>query len=259
MSLILQVESQPYTIHYLVNHCLCWPWISGVFSARWISFLGKKRQQLYFGVLFPQIYSHHNYSELHFFFFLPYDDFYFFHYSCFTVFCQLSTIQQGDPVTIHVYILFSHIIMLHHKWLYSYPPLNIRSISPSVYVIYPQIMYIWNIKYIRSKIPSKQKQQKSHSKTNKKHTNQTCGYQSQRVGEGQLEEVDQKVQTSSYKINIRDVNVQHHIYRWLCYMIDMNIVKRVNPGSSCHKEKILFSMPFLFLVSVWEDYYLNLL
>ena len=42
---------------------------------------------------------------------------FFFHYSWFTVFCQFSTLQQGDPVT-HTYIhSFSHIIMLHHKWL----------------------------------------------------------------------------------------------------------------------------------------------
>ena len=33
------------------------------------------------------------------------------------VFCQFSTVQQGDPV-LHTYIhSFSHIIMLHHKWL----------------------------------------------------------------------------------------------------------------------------------------------
>jgi len=30
--------------------------------------------------------------------------------------CQFSTVQQGDQV-IHVYILFSYIIMIHHKWL----------------------------------------------------------------------------------------------------------------------------------------------
>ena len=41
--------------------------------------------------------------------------FYFFHYYWFTVFCQFSTIQQGDSVT-HKYIhSFSHIIMLPHK------------------------------------------------------------------------------------------------------------------------------------------------
>ena len=38
----------------------------------------------------------------------------FFHYSWFTVFCQFSTAQRGDLVT-HISILFSHIIMLHHK------------------------------------------------------------------------------------------------------------------------------------------------
>ena len=37
------------------------------------------------------------------------NDFYFFHYSWFTVFCQFSTVQQGDPVT-HtcVHSFFSH-------------------------------------------------------------------------------------------------------------------------------------------------------
>ena len=44
-----------------------------------------------------------------------FNDFYFFHHIWFTVFCQFSTVQQGDPVT-HAYIhSFSHIIMLHHK------------------------------------------------------------------------------------------------------------------------------------------------
>ena len=38
-----------------------------------------------------------------------------FHYSSFTVFCQFSTAEQGDLVYIHVYILFSYIIVLHHK------------------------------------------------------------------------------------------------------------------------------------------------
>ena len=39
------------------------------------------------------------------------NDFYFFHYSWFTVFCPLSTIQQSDPVT-HTYIhSFSHILL----------------------------------------------------------------------------------------------------------------------------------------------------
>ena len=34
------------------------------------------------------------------------------------MFCQFSTLQQGEPVTnIHVYIIFSHIITLHHMWL----------------------------------------------------------------------------------------------------------------------------------------------
>ena len=41
---------------------------------------------------------------------------FFFHYSWFVVFYQFSTVQQGDPVT-HTYILFSHIITLHHECL----------------------------------------------------------------------------------------------------------------------------------------------
>ena len=42
-------------------------------------------------------------------FFLFYNNFYFFHYSWFTVFCQFSTAQQGDPVT-HtcIHSFFSH-------------------------------------------------------------------------------------------------------------------------------------------------------
>ena len=45
------------------------------------------------------------------------NDFYFFHYSWFTMFYQFSTVEKGDPVT-HTYIhSFSCIIMLHHKGL----------------------------------------------------------------------------------------------------------------------------------------------
>ena len=52
------------------------------------------------------------------FFFLILTDFYFFHYSWFTVFCQSSTVQQGDLVT-YIYIIFLTLssIMLHHRWL----------------------------------------------------------------------------------------------------------------------------------------------
>ena len=41
-----------------------------------------------------------------FFLILFYNDFYSFHYSWFTVFCQFSTVQQGDPVTHNMYRLF---------------------------------------------------------------------------------------------------------------------------------------------------------
>ena len=44
---------------------------------------------------------------------LFFNDFYFFHYSWFTVFCRFSTVQQSDLVT-HTYIhYFSHIIFHH--------------------------------------------------------------------------------------------------------------------------------------------------
>ena len=39
------------------------------------------------------------------------NDFYFFHYNWFTVFCQFSTVQQGDPVThtcIHSFVSHYH-------------------------------------------------------------------------------------------------------------------------------------------------------
>ena len=68
-----------------------------------------------------------------FFFFVPFlNDFYFFQYSWFTVFCQFSTIQQIDGhahIYIYIYIhihMYTHTrilsltlssIMLHHKWL----------------------------------------------------------------------------------------------------------------------------------------------
>ena len=57
----------------------------------------------------------------HYFFFNFYNDFYFSHYSRFTVFCQFSPVQQGDPIT-HTYIhSFSHMIMLRHKGLDAVP------------------------------------------------------------------------------------------------------------------------------------------
>ena len=46
------------------------------------------------------------------------DDFYFFHYSGFTVFCELSTVQQSDPAHTHTHthiFFFSHFhTILHH-------------------------------------------------------------------------------------------------------------------------------------------------
>jgi len=42
--------------------------------------------------------------------------FIFFHYSWFTVFCQFSAVQHGDPVTHTCMDSFFSFIMLHHKW-----------------------------------------------------------------------------------------------------------------------------------------------
>ena len=61
-------------------------------------------------------------------FLCDFNDFYFFHYSWFTVLCQFSTVQQSDSFThtysdtythTHIYILFLILssIMFHHKWL----------------------------------------------------------------------------------------------------------------------------------------------
>ena len=49
-------------------------------------------------------------------FFFFYNDFYFFHYSWFTAFCQFPTAQQGDRVTPTCIQTFSRSTALHHKW-----------------------------------------------------------------------------------------------------------------------------------------------
>ena len=69
--------------------------------------------------------SHKLFSELYFFnYSFLIMIFIFFHYSWFTVFCQLSTVQQSDPAHTHIYILFLTLssTMLHHKWLDIVPP-----------------------------------------------------------------------------------------------------------------------------------------
>ena len=56
------------------------------------------------------------FREFNSIFFLFFNDFYFFHYSWFTVFCQFSPVQQSDPVTHTCKHSFSH-VLLHHEWL----------------------------------------------------------------------------------------------------------------------------------------------
>ena len=71
----------------------------------------------------------------------------------------------------------------------------------------------------------------------------------QGVGEGGIDEVSQKVQTSSYKINkYLRCNVQHDDYTYRCCMVYLKIAKRRNPKSSHHKEKPHFF--FFFFKSI---------
>ena len=54
------------------------------------------------------------------------------------------------------------------------------------------------------------------------------------------------MQTSSYKINKHQgCNVQHGKYNEHCYMLYMRGVRRVNPKSSHHKEKNIFSVSLI--------------
>ena len=55
-------------------------------------------------IYFALIYSGITNAPVHFILFIFYSNFYFFHYSWFTVVCQFSTLQQSDPVT-HTYIV----------------------------------------------------------------------------------------------------------------------------------------------------------
>ena len=53
------------------------------------------------------------------------NDFYFFHYSWFAVFCQFFTVQQGDLVTHTDMLSFSRIIMFYHEWLVLYSRISL--------------------------------------------------------------------------------------------------------------------------------------
>ena len=72
--------------------------------------------------------------------------------------------------------------------------------------------------------------------------------------EGELNEGGQKEQTSSYKINkYWGCNVQHNRYNEHCCTLYMKVVERVNPKSSHHKEKNVFSFSFiLYLYEMME-------
>ena len=75
-----------------------------IFNSKVINHLGKKQRRI--NKLKLQFERLHSDQRMGFLFF---NDFYFFHHSWFTAFCQFSVAQQGDPVT-HTCILsvFSH-------------------------------------------------------------------------------------------------------------------------------------------------------
>ena len=76
------------------------------------------------------------------------NDFYFFHYSWFTVFCQFSTVQQGDPVThtcTHSFLTLSCPIrseQIKFPVLYSRISLLIHSKGNSLHLLIPDTQSI---------------------------------------------------------------------------------------------------------------------
>ena len=63
-----------------------------------------------------------------------------------------------------------------------------------------------------------------------------------------MKESDQKVQTSSYKMNkYQRCNGHHDDYIQHCCLIHRKLVKKVDPKSSHHKEKICSYFFLLFL------------
>ena len=71
------------------------------------------------------------------------------------------------------------------------------------------------------------------------------------LGEGELDEGDQKIKTSNDKINMyQGYNVQHEKYNQHYCKLYMK-VKRINPENSHHREKIFF--PFFNFVSTQDN------
>ena len=80
------------------------------------------------------------------------------------------------------------------------------------------------------------------------------------MGEGELEEGDQKVQPSSYKKKISTKDIMSKIITIVNTAIwHIRVFKIVNSQSSHHKKYFsfftFFSFFVLFIVSIWEDRY----
>ena len=75
-----------------------------------------------------------------FFFFSIYNDFYFFHCTWFTVFCQIPTVQQGDPVT-HTCI---HSLVFIQLWISSYNLQDMEKIVSLMFLLFIIFTLIFN-------------------------------------------------------------------------------------------------------------------
>lgn len=69
-----------------------------------------------------------------------------------------------------------------------------------------------------------------------------------------MEEGDQKVQISSYKLkySVLGIYVQHDDDSYSCSMIYRKVVRRVNPVSSYYKENFFSFFLFFFLLYQYE-------
>ena len=101
--------------------------LGNVIRSSWLVMLFKSSISLlisfllFLSIIDRSMWIYFSFQCFHFFCFICFsflNDFYFFHNSWFTRFCQFSTVQQIDPVArIHIYILFLTLssIMLHRS------------------------------------------------------------------------------------------------------------------------------------------------
>jgi len=84
-------------LHFLLAFITFSIFLSFLSSYNISSLLSPKPSYSYFEYFFFYFFFSILFSSMSSTFFN--NDFYFFHYSCFTVFCQFATAQQGNPVT----------------------------------------------------------------------------------------------------------------------------------------------------------------